>query len=357
MNKIYLSLLLSLVIISPIYTTQLRVLLKTGNQHTITPKGQYILRADQKTVEVSGKLLLQYHSQGIKVNNTLLKSDRLDILGTKLLALEKTVYRGTVTVHRTKGSLIVVNNVDLEEYLMSVVPSEVYRNWNLETLKAQAVAARTYALYEKRSGGFFDVYNDTRSQVYRGVQSEYSATSKAVLETRGQVLTYQGQFIKAYFSSSIGGISAAGSEIGDHKPYLQPVKSYQAIQNPHKEWAIRVPLKRIQQQYKTSQITAIEVAQRSSSGRIAQIHIKDASGKTTKIRGDRFRTHIGNNKMKSTRANLQVSSSGDLIIKGTGYGHGVGMGQWEAQELARRGAKYHQILRYFYQGTEIKKIY
>ncbi|MGL4676741.1 MAG: SpoIID/LytB domain-containing protein [Brevinema sp.] len=360
MNKISIFLYLILGIVSPIYTVQMRVLLQSGKQHVITPKGQdgqYKLTVDQKTATMSGKLVLKYHSKGISVNNKLLKAERLDILGTQLVAVDKVVYRGTVTVHRTKDSLTVVNNVNIEEYLLSVVPSEVYRNWNVEALKAQAVSARTYALYERRSKGFFDVYKDTRSQVYLGVKSEHPITTKAVLATKGQVLTYRGQLIKAYFSSSIGGVSAAGSEIGDNKPYLKPVKSYHALQNPYKEWTIQVPLKRIQQQYKTSQITTVQVGQRSASGRIEEVYIKDTNGKTTKIRGDKFRSYIGNSKMKSTRANLQVSSSGNLIIKGTGYGHGVGMGQWEAQELARRGAEYYQILRYFYQGTELKQIY
>lgn len=324
---------------------------------TINTNKIYGLKINNKTLKVRGKLSIAYHSQGFVVNKKILKGKKLDIIGIRAAKVDNTAYRGSLSLHHQKNKITIINNVDLEEYLFSVVPSEVYLSWNLETLKAQAVAARTYALFEnqRRRKGIFDVYKDTRSQVYKGISVENRKTSQAVLLTKGQILTYQGKLIKSYFSSSIGGMSAAGYEIGDNKPYLKPVKSYHAKGNPNKLWSLKIPLKKIQQQYKTSKIQAINVSH-TSSGRIKQIHIKDSRGKTTKIRGDSFRSKIGANTMKSTRARMKVYS-GNLYIKGTGFGHGVGMGQWEAQELARRGARYYQILLHFYQGTKIKKLY
>lgn len=341
---------------------EVRVLLGMNKSFKIAPSGTYIITVNgQSSVGCSG-LEIKYHKQGMLLNNQLIKTSGIKVEGTKAFKVNGVAYRGSFIVYREKTSLMIVNYVGLEEYLLSVVPSEVYRSWDIEALKAQAVAARTYALYEIRRSQTnpkrkFDLYADTRSQVYRGIVSEYSKTSKAVILTLGQVITYQGQLIKSYFSSSIGGYSASGQEIGDNKPYLKPVKSYVSRQNPYAKWAVQVPLVKLQQVYKTSSIASVAVQSRTSSGRIDSVRIQDKNGRIKTVNGCDFRTKIGNSKMKSTLARLKIAQSGNLIIEGMGYGHGVGMGQWEAQELARRGARYSQILPHFYQGTKIMKIY
>ena len=347
---------------SPSKKIQTRVLLGTSKSYKIFLKDNYVLVANDKKVSHKGNLDIKFHKQGILLNNRLLKAHSIEVLGSSYFSVNKRTYRGAFIIHREKNGLSLVNNVELEQYLLSVVPSEVYKSWDSETLKAQAIAARTYALYEIQRSRHnknrkFDVFSDTRSQVYKGVQEEHRNTSRAVLATIGQVLTYKGALIKSYFSSSIGGMSAAGYEIGDNKPYLQPIKSYTSKQNPNNLWAIQVPLKKVQVQYKTSPIKSVDVVSRSTSGRINKINIKDSKGKITSVRGDHFRAKMGYSNMKSTRAQMGISKSGNLVIKGSGYGHGVGMGQWEAEELARRGANYPQILSHFYQGTSLKKIY
>ncbi len=359
MNKSKLLFVFVLLFCVPSYSVTTKVLLSSKKIYKITPSSQsYILQVGDKQLTNKGNITIAYHDKGIKFNNKLISTDSLQIKGIKAFAVDKTKYRGTITIHKGKGVLDFVNNVNLEEYLLSVVPSEVYTSWNQEALKAQAVAARTYALYEMkdRLSKNFHVYADTRSQVYKGISSEHPKTTKAVIDTKGQVLLYNGKIIKSYFSSSIGGLSASGNEIGDNKPYLTSVKTYHSSQNPNKLWTIQVPLKKIQQQYKTTKIQNIHVSSRSASGRIEQIQIKDSTGKVTNVRGDHFRAALGYSTMKSTLAKIQISSD-KLIIKGTGYGHGVGMGQWEAQELAKRGAKYSKILQHFYRGTTIKKLY
>lgn len=368
LKKFYIVLFVSLILsnvsysASPSKKIQTRVLLGTSKAYKILLKDSYVLVANNRRVSHEGNLDIKFHKQGILLNNKLLKAQSIEVLGSAYFSVNKRTYRGTFIVHREKNGLSLVNNVELEQYLLSVVPSEVYKSWNNETLKAQAVAARTYALYEiqrsrRDKNKFFDVFSDTRSQVYNGVQEEYRGTSRAVLATKGQVLTYKGALIKSYFSSSIGGMSAAGYEIGDNKPYLQPVKSYASKQNPNSLWTMQVPLKKLQQQYKTTTIKSVDVTSRSTSGRINEINIKDSRGKITSVRGDHFRIKMGNNNMKSTRAQISISKSGILVIKGSGYGHGVGMGQWEAEELSRRGASYSQILKHFYQGTRLQKLY
>ncbi len=340
-----------------------RVLLGTSKSYSISPsKGQYSIEIGEQKMRGQKPFKVQFHKQGLLINDKLYKTSYLKLEGVKAFKANGIAYRGDLVIHREKYTLSMVNYVGLEEYLLSVVPAEVYKSWDKEALKAQAVAARTYALYEmkrnrKNKSRKFDLYNDTRSQVYRGISSEHPKTTQAVLSTKGQVLTYNGALVKSYFSSSIGGVSAAGLEIGDNKPYLRPIKSYHSSQNPNKQWTMKIPLTKLQQQYKTSKITQVGVKSRTLSGRIEYIQIKDNKGKVKTVRGDHFRSKLGSSKMKSTLAQVKVSNSGHLVIQGSGFGHGVGMGQWEAQELARRGAKYPQILRHFYYGTKLKKIY
>lgn len=346
----------------PMYTAQrvyVRVFLGLEQQFVLNAKGKYILKTDQKSIQVQGALFIAYHPQGIVLNQKLLKTKSLEITGSPFFAINKQVYRGSLFITNDQKKLALINKVGLEQYLMSVVPSEVYTAWDSDALKAQAVAARTYALYEvnRNKNKAFDVYDDIRSQVYHGVRSEHLNTSKAVLSTKGEVLTYKGRLIKSYYSSSSGGISAAGHEIGDNKPYLRPVKAYPSLQNPNRIWTIEVPLNEVQKLFRMDRIVSISVPARTSSGRIRYVRVEDQKGRVIAVRGDRFRSRLGTSYMKSTLATMYIMPSGNLMIKGKGYGHGVGMGQWEAQELARRGASYSRILSHFYRETELKNIY
>jgi SpoIID/LytB domain protein len=150
----------------------------------------------------------------------------------------KKPYRGTFTVTSDGSKLTLVNTVPLEQYLYAVVPSEMPKTWLPEALKAQAVAARSYALAVRKPTGLFDVYADTRSQVYGGVNAEAPTTTAAVDATAAGVLTYDGRIALTYFSSTSGGRTAA---IGDAwksppVPYLVSVPDpYDAI-SPYHDW-------------------------------------------------------------------------------------------------------------------------
>ena len=123
------------------------------------------------------------------------------------------------------GSLRAVNSVALEAYLYGVVPSEMPKDWLPEALKAQAVAARSYALAVRKTGSWFDLYPDTRSQVYLGIAHEAPSTTAAVQETAGEVVLYQGRLATTYFFSSSGGRTASAPEVWPSSPptpYLSP---------------------------------------------------------------------------------------------------------------------------------------
>lgn len=148
-------------------------------------------------------------------------------------------YRGSMQVSVVAGKLQVVNTVGLEAYLYGVVPSEMPHTWAAEALKCQAIVARSYALAVRKTGGSYDLYPDTRSQVYRGVDGEQPEASAAVDATAGQIVLYQGKVATTYFYSSSGGRTAAIQDVWpDAKPvpYLVSVSDPYDTISPHHDW-------------------------------------------------------------------------------------------------------------------------
>ena len=163
----------------------------------------------------------------------------LFIAGTSPLRLDGRPYRGQFQVSVANGVLRAVNSVPLESYLYGVVPSEMPHAWLLEALKAQAVAARSYALAARKTGSWFDLYPDTRSQVYRGIVGEWPSATQAVQETAGEVVLYEGHVVKTYFFSSSGGRTAAASEVWPGSPlvpYLVSVGDPYDTISPYHRW-------------------------------------------------------------------------------------------------------------------------
>jgi stage II sporulation protein D len=159
--------------------------------------------------------------------------------GTSPLRLDGRPYRGQFQVSVANGALRAVNSVPLEGYLLGVVPSEMPHSWLPEALKAQAVAARSYALAVRKTGSWFDLYPDTRSQVYRGIAGEWPSATQAVQETAGEVLLYGGRVVKTYFFSSSGGRTAAPSEVWPSSPlvpYLVSVDDPYDTISPYHRW-------------------------------------------------------------------------------------------------------------------------
>jgi stage II sporulation protein D len=155
--------------------------------------------------------------------------------GAGALALDRP-YRGAIQVDVDTGKLRAINVVGLEQYLYGVVPSEMPYTWAPEALKAQAVAARSYALATKRSGAF-DVYKDTRSQVYLGLNHEKPSTNAAVDATAGKVLMYDGAIAKTYFFSTSGGRTASAQDVwGTAVPYLVSVPDPYDTISPYHTW-------------------------------------------------------------------------------------------------------------------------
>ena len=145
------------------------------------------------------------------------------------LATKKRWYRGDIVIYNIEGTLTIVNSLPLEEYLMGVVPAEMPSKWNEEAHKAQAIAARSYALanLNKRGSKGYDLKDTPADQAYGGASSETPQTTRAVLSTRGEVLTYDNKIIPAYYHAASGGRTISAGEVWNHDlPYIQSVYSF-----------------------------------------------------------------------------------------------------------------------------------
>jgi stage II sporulation protein D len=194
----------------------------TGVVHTVTA-GKY-------TLKPALKLAVDGQTTARALPGPLLFQPGAAALGLKHR------YRGSIQIDVTAGKLRAINMVGLEQYLYGVVPSEMPFTWLPEALKAQAVVARSYALATRRTGAF-DLYPDTRSQVYLGIEHEKPSTNAAVNATAGQVVLYEGEVAKTFFFSTSGGRTASAEDVfGEPVPYLVSVADpYDSI-SPHHDW-------------------------------------------------------------------------------------------------------------------------
>ena len=275
--------------------------------------------------------------------------------------VNKRRFRGDINLTRgTNNRMLVVNSIGLEEYVKGVLYHEVSHRWPLEALKAQAVAARTYALYRMQQTAAldYDVTNDIYSQVYGGRSSERYRCSVAVDRTKGQVLIYGAKILPAYFHATCGGTTEDASELW--KENLHPLKGvvcdYCRL-SPHYRWkrnfrSSDVQDKLSEQGINVGVIEDIGVVDSNRSGRIKTLQITSRDGQKTLIPGKDFRTILGPNVVKSN--SYEVVMQGyyfDLL--GKGWGHGVGLCQWGANFMARAHYRYEQILGYYYPGAAI----
>jgi stage II sporulation protein D len=297
-------------------------------------------------------------------------------------------YRGIAEILPGSGGLTVVNRVGVEAYLQGVVPAEMSRRSSIEeaALLAQAVVSRTYALRNlgrwKARG--FDVSGTVADQVYGGLAIETPEGAVAVANTRGQVLTYNGALIEAFFYSTCGGRTADGTEVfrGAAQPYLRSVPDqadngfvYCSISPRyrwHQEWTSEALLATLQRNLppvagirseQIARVTDLHVVQRTASGRVEQLAI-GLGGPVVRINGAAIRQVLrapSGELLRSTAFNLTAAGAGGVVshltVDGMGSGHGVGFCQWGAVGRARSGQNFEQILMAYFPGTSLERRY
>ncbi|BAF59211.1 MAG: SpoIID/LytB domain-containing protein [Pelotomaculum sp.] len=282
-------------------------------------------------------------------------------------------YRGSVELQVEGGKIIAVNELNIEDYLRGVVPSEVYPDWPLEALKAQAVAARNYAMQqvEATRGQRFNLECTQYSQVYKGYDAETPATNRAVEETRGVVMLWRGSLIAAYFHSSSGGYTENSEDVWTSAlPYIKGKADPYDKNSPHYNWQVQFTAGQLAARLKEAgypfeKVTDIEELARTASGkRVEKIAVKgtDTSGKSLRVEisnADSVRMALG---LKSALFTMKKTYDGGKNLKqvditGSGFGHGLGLSQWGAYGMARQGYNYQDILKYYYTGINIVNNY
>ena len=280
--------------------------------------------------------------------------------GGARIYINERIFRGGITLLRDDNKLTVVNAVDLEEYLYGVMRNEVSTWWPMEALKAQAIAARTYAMNQinESKRKYYDVTADVSSQVYGGIFSEKWRTNRAVDETKGKVLTYNGAIFPAFFHATCGGSTFDAAYLWNiDLPPLKGVKCRWCRKSPHFYWERWIPAREAEGKlaaagYNVGDIIGFEAAKRDPySARILELKVKGSKGDASLLAKD-FRRIIGSDIVRST--NFKVTLVGDYVaFEGLGWGHGVGLCQWGAYYMSRAGKKATEILQFYYPGSKV----
>ncbi|MEW6283848.1 MAG: SpoIID/LytB domain-containing protein, partial [Candidatus Eremiobacterota bacterium] len=277
--------------------------------------------------------------------------------GAQPPVLEGRSYRGELAVQQEKGRFLLINRLDLEDYLRGVVPRELSCEAP-EAMKAQAVVARTYALSHLRPGRSYDFSATERSQVYGGQAAEEARADEAVAATRGQVLMFQGQLARqVMYHSTCGGSTEDNERVFPGAPvaYLRGVACPHCGDSPYFRWTLEVPMLDLGQELErrlgkpVQPLTGLEPLERLPSGRVRRLGV---TGQTAglELRGDDMRAYLfgltpagQRRNLYSTRFSVETGPE-RLRFVGQGWGHGVGMCQWGAIGMARAGNGYREIL-------------
>jgi stage II sporulation protein D len=354
----------------------LRLDIRSGDPVWVTDakgRGQALRASAQVVVAGTGFLLngirmqteqLTLHSgeQGLTLTfpRPTRKSKGADVLSSDS-GIEISVSGFVHLVRKGKGFLV-INRVNMEEYVKGVVPAEVSSAWHPEMLKAQAVAARTYALYQQMLSATreYDVAATVQDQVYHGKQGVDAGILRAVEETRGLVVTYQDAPIYAAFSSTAAGLTEDAMNVWSKEyPYLKGVECPFDLMSPYYQWKSSFKLDTLeqnlrQQGFSVGTIATMTALSFSRGGRIATLRILHSGGELV-LRGEELRKAVGYTIIPSTQFAIE-SIGRDVVLSGFGAGHAVGMCQWGAKELAELGYPFSTILRYYYPGTELQNI-
>lgn len=271
-------------------------------------------------------------------------------------------YHGDFQYTRSGGALTVINYVDLEDYVMGVLPYEMHVDWPQEALKAQGTCARTYALnninaYIDRG---FDVRNDTYSQVYRGVTGTVESTNKAAAANSGEYVRYRGAICKVYYMSSDGGATDSSANVFSQKrAYLCGVKddNEKDIEYYNKSWKTElydanVLYRLALSDYELADIADIKVT-KSDMGNVIKLVFSDTKGKTVTLLGEDCFRITGFNSLRYDVSSYENDQKERIwVFKGSGWGHNCGMSQWGAYAMAlNKGASCEDIIDFYFSGA------
>ncbi|HKM43197.1 MAG TPA: SpoIID/LytB domain-containing protein [Limnochordia bacterium] len=265
-----------------------------------------------------------------------------------------------------------IQEMMLEEYIAAVVAGEMFPDWPVEAYAAQAIFARSFTMDFISAGGVKGKYG---ADVSTSIQETQAFNPDAVTEdikkgvemTRGEVMTYDNRYVRGWFHAYSGGITARAKEGLDYQeeepPFTASVKltENEYVPDDVKSWTAEYSAAELKNLLASTglnvgDIQGIEITERGPTERVTQITVTGTNGEQT-ITGPEFRLAVDSTKMKSTLVKEFSFADGVLTITGTGYGHGVGLSQWDAFMLAKQGKSPEEIVETFFQGIKMRKIY
>ncbi len=307
--------------------------------------------------------VVQASHPGIKVGSVSVPAEAVLLEPTEAAAIrvDSRPYRGALILYRTSGGkLTIVNRLALEEYLVGALASEVDPFWPLEALKAHAVVSRTmvaHRIWIQRARPF-DVTADTATHLYYGIAVEREGTRQAVEATRGQVLAYDGELLSATFHANCGGHTENATEIWAVKgnpPPLQGRPDPFCKNLRHFRWKTDLTNKALltalgSESKGVGDLQACQVLERNRSGRVREVLLQGTLGSVS-LSGKKFRELLGPHSLRSL--NFTVAFYGSRVsFQGFGWGHGVGLCQWGAYGMAKRGFSMDQILASYFPNAQ-----
>lgn len=353
----------------------LRVGLASGRASvTITPAGGKATAQTESsktiTLAANDAAAIRWQAGAFLVGREKLRGEVLTVRpstkadGAGEFTLNGRRYRGALELRHKGGGLTAVNIVPVDDYLRSVVPEEMPVDWPAEAIKAQSVAARSFALASRgrHAGEGYDLCTTTHCQLYTGTAAEKSASNAAIKATRGEVLTYGGKPIEALFHTDSGGMTENSEDVwGSHVSYLRAAKDTPTKTMPWTKTISRVDLERklAAKGHDIGKVRSLALSplaigraakDRTASGRVKTMTVKGTKGTAT-LSGTTWRSLLG---LKSTLFDAKLTKDA-VTFTGYGSGHGLGISQWGAKRLAESGKSYAAILSHYYTGVTLQK--
>jgi len=339
--------------------------------------GAYSIRAMDSTRELfKGDGLpaskVEPTKNGLKIGRSSFAVTRLEVIPKTrpTIRVNGHLYRGVVRLfRRADGRVSAVNVLPVEEYLASVVDSEMPASFPDAARQAQAIVARTYALYQKAHAdpaSVYDLFASQRSQKYLGVEytdasgrrlaGESESSRRAVADTRGIVCQHQGHLFCTYYSAACGGRTTNGSELfEDAAPILKSVPCEWCRESSYYRWSADVGKKNLLEELKDvkalSTLVSIQQTAGPGGGVISRFRIGDGK-QSLVVSGVELRDRLPVGILRSPHFSLALKK--DVVrVEGRGHGHGVGFCQWGANGQARAGKSCFEIIRHYYPGVEL----
>ncbi len=320
-----------------------------------------MLKGRNLLVSAAAAVVLALLIAGISCSNAAKKPERNQELYNK--------YKEEPTISLYVQETGEVKEIKMEEYLKGVVAAEMEPTWHQNALAAQAILARTFTLKKIEEGGVEnrDVDASTNEEEFQAYNTSQinEKIKKAVDMTKGEVVTYKGKLINGWFHADGGGKTAASAMEGlnykkEETPYIKSVNDPGAkiTKEENKSWTFKIPLTEVRE--KINQRTGkdpgvvqdVKILSKGPSGRIKEVQINN-----TTFSGPDLRLALGKSEMRSTLVEEMIASDGNLVVKGKGYGHGVGMSQWGAKKLADDNKTPEEIVSYFFENVKVEKIW